>query len=46
MLGQTTPIKSFSSHAISDPKIVEMHADRQQMTREHYSIKVGHGFSE
>ena len=36
MLGQTTPVKSFPSHAISDPKIVDMRADRQLMTQKHY----------
>ena len=36
MLGQSTPVKSFPSHAINDPKIVDTRADRQLMTREHY----------
>ena len=37
MLGQSTPVKSFPSHAINDPKIVDTRADRQLMTREHYN---------
>ena len=36
MLGQTTPVKSFPSHAINDPNIVDMGADRQLMMREPY----------
>ena len=38
MLGQSTPVKSFPSPAINDPKIVDTRADRKLMTREH-SIK-------
>ena len=36
MLGKSTPVKSFPSHAINDPKIVDMRADPQLMTQEHY----------
>ena len=36
MLGQTTPVKSFPYHAINIPKNVDLRADRQLMTREHY----------
>ena len=44
MLGQTTPVKSFPYHAINIPKNVDLRADRQLMTREHYytSEEVGH----
>ena len=38
MLGQSTPVKSFQSHAINDPKLVDTRADRQLMTREHYYL--------
>ena len=38
MLGQTTPVKSFPSYAINDPKKIDMRADRQLRTREHYYI--------
>ena len=38
MLGQTTPVKSFPYHAINIPKNVDLRADRQLMTREHYYI--------
>ena len=36
MLGQSTPVKSFPSHAIYDPNSVDRRADSQLMTREHY----------
>ena len=41
MLGQSTPVKSFPSHAINNSKFVDMrseYADRQLMTQEHYNI--------
>ena len=39
MLGQTTPVKSFPYHAINIPKNVDLRADRQLMTREHYRVE-------
>ena len=44
MLGQTTPVKSFPYHAINIPKNVDLRADRQLMTREHYETGIKHPF--
>ena len=43
VLGQTSPVKSFPGHAIHNPKIVDMRADRDAVTLKKHTQPANQG---